>query len=212
MISSVREFWRRLDSTVHPDDEPYFRANHHTFNLDFPPPAFIGDVDNAPIVILMLNGGYDCDRTPKEFAEPRDCAEYLSWIKGERSQFPKNLSAYYTESPEFPWVREGKAVIVNAVAYRSKGITRELENRRLAERLPSVKAHRLWLRNEVLPDAKKGRRMIVAHRCGLWNFSSSEFRGTANVYHSKNPVSPYLTDDLRERMKSFLNSVADTSR
>jgi hypothetical protein len=110
MISSVRQFWRRLDSTVHPDDEPYFRANHHTFNLDFPPPAFIGDVDNAPVVILMLNGGYDRDRTPKEFAEPHDCAEYLSWIKGERSQFLKNLSAYYTESPEFPWVREGKAV------------------------------------------------------------------------------------------------------
>jgi hypothetical protein len=211
MISSVREFWKRLESSVHPDDEPYFRATPHTFNLDFPPPAFNGDIDNAPVVILMLNGGYDRNGTPNEFADPHDCAEYLSWIKGERSQFPKNLSAYYTQSPEFPWIREGKAVIVNAVAYRSKGLTRERENQRLAKRLPSVKVHRSWLRNEVLPDAEKGRRMIIVHRWSLWNFEPSEFRETANVYYSKNPVSPYLADDLRERIKSFLNSVADTA-
>jgi hypothetical protein len=204
MTSSIREFWRRLDSSVHPDDAPYFRSHSHSFNLDFPPPAFIGDVDNAPVVILMLNGGYDHILTAKEFAASNDRAEFLSWIKGERTQFPQNLSTYYTQHPEFPWVREGKAVIVNAVAYRSKSIAREPENRRLAERLPSVKAHRKWLRNEVLPDAKNGRRLIVAHRCGLWNFSSTEFRGATNVHHSKNPVSPYLANDIREIVNSWL--------
>ncbi|WP_147262970.1 hypothetical protein [Roseiarcus fermentans] len=133
MTSSIREFWRGLDDSVHPDDAPYFKADRHSFNLEFPPPAFIGDIDNAPVVILMLNGGYDRTLTPAEFARPDDRAEYLAWIKGERKAFPQNLSAYYTQHPEFSLVRDGSAVIVNAVAYRSEGITREPQNQKLAK-------------------------------------------------------------------------------
>jgi len=47
--SSLRRFWARLEDSVHPDDKPIFAEYpKHTFNLKFPPPAFVGDLDAAP--------------------------------------------------------------------------------------------------------------------------------------------------------------------
>jgi hypothetical protein len=70
MASSIRKFWLRLENSVHPDDEACFRENHHTFNLDFPPPAFVGHVDDAPVVFLEAKSApADC-----AIARLRDCA------------------------------------------------------------------------------------------------------------------------------------------
>jgi hypothetical protein len=202
--SSIRTFWRRLDYAVHPDDAEALGLHKGTFNLDFPPPSFIGDVDNAPVVILMLNGGYDPSRTPAEFSDPADCAEYLQWLKGERTEVPRNLSRYYTQHAVFPWVQEGKVVIVNAVAYRSPQLRAKPENKWLQTQLPSAIAHRQWLQEEVLPAAARGARLVVAHRCRLWDFSKRKAAGLANVYHSLNPVSPYLSKPMIEKIRSWM--------
>lgn len=207
MISSIRKYWQHLESAVHPEDAPVFASHpRHTFNLDFPPPAFIGDVDNAPVVILLLNGGYDPDKTPAEFARPTDCIEFLDWLKGTRTAIPTNLSAYYTQQAVFPWVREGSAVIVNAVAYRSPKITdkSESENRNLAKLLPSTKVHNLWLRDELLPDVRNGKRCLVAHRWSLWDFGPETVGPLANVHFSRAPASPYLSNDLKAEIGSWL--------
>lgn len=171
MRSSIRKFWRRLEKTVHPDDAEVLSRHEHTFNLDFPPPAFIGDVDNAPIVILMANGGYDPHKitgTQSEFLEPSDFAEHLQMLQSERICIPRRLSPYYTENTVFPWVRGGSAVIVNAVAYRSPKITEEPQNQEVARILPSARVHKEWLLEEVLPAAERGQRCVVAHRRRLW--------------------------------------------
>jgi hypothetical protein len=204
--SSIRKFWQGFESRVHPDDATAF-ASHpdNTFNTDFPPPAFIGDVDNAPLVILMLGGGYDKKITPTEFPSEADHAEYLDWLRGKRMDVPRNLSTYYTEHPAFRWIQEGRAVIVNAVAYRSPKISTEPQNLKLAKLLPSVNAHRQWLHEEVLPEARNGTRCIVAHRWTLWNFPPKNARGFANVHHSKCPASPYLSNDLMAEVASWLD-------
>jgi hypothetical protein len=170
MCSSIRKFWQRLEFTVHPDDEHVFE-NHryrHAFNLEFPPPAFIGDVDNALIVILMGHGGYDSKMTPSEFPEPTDHVEYRRWLKGE-GPIPRNLSSYYTGNKVvFDWIRNGDAVIVNAVAYRTPKIRERAENDRIAKLLPSLEVHRKWFFREVLSDAKADYRRVVAHHPRLW--------------------------------------------
>lgn len=55
-----------------------------------PPPAFIGDVDHAPVVILMANGGFDAENTPAEFPEPADRDEYVAWLHGPSNEMPRN--------------------------------------------------------------------------------------------------------------------------
>jgi hypothetical protein len=205
-MSSIRDFWRKLEGSVHPEDAATLNSRPHTFNLDFPPPAFIGDVDNAPVVILMLNGGHHPTITPAEFAAPGDLSEFLRWMKDETSEIPRNLSPYYTQHRDFPLVRNGSVAIVNSLAYRSPGLS--AQNRRIASLLPSVKAHRRWLRQEVLPDAISGKRLIIAHRPGLWDFTTAEFGDTKNVHFSKNPVSPHLAEEMREKMNSWLSETS----
>ena len=202
--SSIRKFWQRLDDCVHPDDLLVLNSHQHTFNLDFPPPAFIGDVDNAPIVILMANGGYDPVRTPTEFLDEADRLAYLRWLRGESAQIPDRLSPYYTEQAVFAWIRKGIAVMVNAVAYRSPSFTSEPQNGRLAKLLPSLRMHKQWLRGEVLPAVASGRRLVIAHRSALWDFPAREGMHLPNVYHSTCPASPYLSKETVNHVKSWL--------
>jgi hypothetical protein len=204
LISSIRKFWQRLENSVHPDDKPCFRGNKHTFNLDFPPPAYVGDVDNAPVVFLDANGGYCPQKTPAEFPRDRDLGEYIDWLRGERKELPENLSNYYTNHTLAGWLRDGTAVIVNAVAYRSPKITEEKENQKLAKILPSSKAHREWLANELLPAVEQNKRFVIVHRWKLWHLK----RGCAeseNFVYSPNPVSPYPAQRVLDQVRFWLD-------
>jgi hypothetical protein len=92
MKCSVRAFWERLEGSVHPDDRLVFEKHPHSFNLDFPPPAFVGDIDNAPIIILMANGGYNVDRTPTAFLEAGDHQEHRDYLAGRRKDCPARMT------------------------------------------------------------------------------------------------------------------------
>lgn len=200
MTSSIREFWRRLEGSVHPDDEKWFAAHPHTFNLDFPPPAFLGNVDTAPIIILMANGGYDPTETPTEFQTASDHVEHRCWLSGTGG-IPSRFSPYYQRNALFPWVRDGSAVIVNAIAYRSPKISEEPHNQRVGRLLPSWRVHQQWLKEEVLPTVRSGKRRLVAHRFSLWDYLP---RGEPNVDYSRNPASPHLSHDIRQSLTSWL--------
>jgi hypothetical protein len=202
MASSIRDFWRRLDGSVHPDDRPAFGQHPHTFNLDYPPPAFVGDVDAAPVVVLMANGGYDLNITPTEFARPRDVHECIAYLHGERQQLPTSLAPYYTASPLGPWLMGGQIVLANAVAYRSPKLSQEPLNRRVAEMLPSVAVHRRWLNMEVIPEAREGKRLVVAHRHGMWRLDRNQT--PPNVLFSTNPVSPHLSSEMMGTIRQWL--------
>jgi hypothetical protein len=202
MASSIKAFWRRLDGPVHPDDRPVFDQRRHTFNLDYPPPAFIGDIDHAPVVVLMANGGCDPKLTPTEFARPEDAVEFIEYLRGERQAFPSSLGSYYIASPFEPWLSGGKVVLVNAVAYRSPNLSQEPLNRRTAEMLPSVAAHRHWLHTELLAEASEGKRLVVAHRYRIWQLDRNQ--QMSNVLFSINPASAHLSWEMMATIEQWL--------
>lgn len=210
MVSSIRQFWQGLKKSVHPDDQAIFDANDNSFNLEYPPPAFIGDVDNAPVMVLMLNGGYDPIKTPLEFPQEADHEEYRQWLAGTRLEFPRHLSSYYTPigSAWYSWVREGKVVIVNAVAYRSPSLSSDACNLEIAEKLPSVHLHRAWLQNEVLPQAAQEKRLVIAHRWKMWRIFPND-PPRRNVHFCRNPQSPHLSKDMRALIDDWLHRQND---
>ena len=201
--SSIRRFWERLDGSVHPDDKDVFNRNKHSFNLDFPPPAFIGNVDSALVIVLMANGGYDPNRTPTEFARREDILEYIDYLKGKRTQLPTSLSSYYTASSIGKWLAEEHVVLVNAIAYRSPKLSQEPWNIAVAEKLPSVAAHRRWLHNDVLPLAARGERLVVAHRHGMWKLPKHP--SIPNILFSTNPISAHLSKAMIEKVTQWID-------
>jgi hypothetical protein len=202
MASSIRVFWRRLDGPVHPDDRPVFDRLKHTFNLDYPPPAFIGDIDHAPVVVLMANGGYDAKLTPTEFARPEDTVEFIEYLKGRRKAFPTSLGSYYVASSFEPWLSGGQVVLVNAIAYRSPNLSQEPLNRRVAEMLPSVAVHRHWLHTELLAEGSEGKRLVVAHRYRIWQLDRNQ--QVPNLLFSINPASAHLSWEMMGAIDKWL--------
>jgi hypothetical protein len=173
--SLLRSFWAQLLGSIHPDDEPIFRKYpKHSFNLRFPPPAFVGDV-NAPIVILMSNGGYKPGITEAEFPDEASVSEHRAFIRGETTALPSRLAYYYAAGQVGDWIATGQAVLVNAVAYRSPQLSKEPYNKDVASRLPSLAAHRRWVMKEVLPEAAGGRRFLLVHRNGWWQIPQRFF-------------------------------------
>lgn len=166
-MSLLADHWSQLSGPVHPLDASVLATTAHSFNLDFPPPAFVGDPD-APIVILMANGGYKPGVTESEFADAEDVAEHIAYLRRERQQMPRRMSDYYRRGIVGRWLVEGMAVSVNAVPYRSPRLSAEPHNGRVARSLPGVQVHRRWLLDEVLPEARAGRRFVFVHRNSWW--------------------------------------------
>ena len=52
---------------TYPADDPLFESAPHSFNLDFPVSPYVGDIVNAPVIILGASAGYDRHVTPTEF-------------------------------------------------------------------------------------------------------------------------------------------------
>jgi hypothetical protein len=204
-LSSLRNYWRRLSGTVHPDDAPIFASSaDHTFNLDYPPPAFIGDIENAPIVVLMANGGFDPNETPREFAQPGTQEAYIRWLHGEEGRLPSFVAPYYARGRLGPLVRSGDVVLVNAVGYRSVSLSGEPENRKLAKRLPSVAVHKRWVQDELVPSAQAGQRFLIVHRNGMWGLSKGLEQQCLRF--SRNPVSPSPSLEVLDNAMAWLRS------
>lgn len=200
------EFWSRLEGPIHPDDASTFAKykDKHGFNLEYPPPAYWGDVRKAPILILDNNGGYDPVRTHREFSS-RDSVE--RHLRRLRKSAPLDLKAapYYYQRLNFrDWLADGRAALVNAVAYRSVD-ARSPSVRRIAQDLPSAILHRRWLHEWALPLAQRGERLIIIHRWSLWGLRAGQASGDSIVW-SAAPVSPNLTRHERASGDAWLSA------
>lgn len=189
--SMIVQHWRALTGNVHPDDEPFFASALHSFNLDWPPPAYIGDVNSAPFILLMMNGGYHPQMTPEEFPEPASVERYLDMLHNPRAVNPFSVSAYYRASNYEQYIASGRLALVNAVAYRSGKLSDEKSNCRLAKRLPSTLKHQQWLRQELIPQALAGKRVIIAHRNSMWKLRQQEHQHP-NIIFTRSGASPHL--------------------
>jgi hypothetical protein len=200
------EFWSELRGTVHPRDEGIIENCPNTLRCEYPGPAFVGDVRNARVFFLYANGGYDPLGTPKEF-EKISAEEYRERLRNPVPCDDKT-SVFFQKGRLGKLVREGKAAVVNAMAYRSPKISHETEktNRHIAELLPSVQRHRDWLHSHLLPAA--GEVMVVVHRPRLWKLKHSlrenNFVLFSGSYHRTAPRFSYPPNPVFDRIEAFL--------
>lgn len=189
---------------IHPWDKTCLtNYNHGCFNLDYPPPAFIGDIVNAKVIILLLNGGYDSAATPAEFPNPAAEAAYRERLARPRPIEDKHTAPYYLGRNYTPWLRDGRAAVINAVAYRSKDTTAPCV-RRLSKSLPSAEFHRNWLKEALWPEVREGRRFVVVHRWGLWNGADAIFQGSENATGWHAQISKNLSKKELQAASRFL--------
>jgi hypothetical protein len=180
------------------------RFPDHGFNLDFPPPAFIGDVITAPIIILQNNGGYNAS-TPAEFPDSAAHDEYRNMLANPRpvSRNQRTLSPYYLGRKYTQWLVDGVATLVNGVAYRSID-GNEKHVGRMTRSLPSALFHQRWLQEVLRPQAERGERFIIVHRRSRWNGAADGLRYCRNAVFSSNPRIPDLTTPEIDAGESFL--------
>jgi len=196
-ISDFSSYWGKLIKTqdgkwIHPDDHEVLSTNAHSFNLDFPPPAFVGDINNANIIILTANGGYDSVVTPQEFTSKDSEAKYIKRLSCPSTSDWAEIAPYYSKVNYSELLFSGRAATVNACAYRSKKISQEPENRKIIKKLPSVAFTRKWLLECVLPSVKLGSHIVVAKRHGLWQMPKAIINSGALIVDPA-PVSPHLS-------------------
>lgn len=191
------EFWSKMDQTVHPKDMEIARDAPKVINFDYPPPAFIGDILNARIFILMGNGGYNAIDTPAEFNKPDAAAIFREHLAHPSAADRKWTAPYYLDRADVgDWLRSGLAAVVNALAYRSGSTTDAV--RRFADKLPSVNFHRRWLENDLRMAAETGRVRVVIHRPGLWRPSTVAQAKNVVVLTGTAPRQKLLSHAVRE--------------
>jgi hypothetical protein len=206
-MNNLAEYWGRLRGVVHPDDQSTFaKESGRGFNLSFPPPAFVGDIVNAPVIILENNGGYDPHMTPREFPDESACDEYRETLAAPGPVNPKarSTSPYYLERNYSKWLIAGEAALVNGVAYRSVS-GKERAVTRLTKSLPSALFHQRWLHQTLLPLVQRRERFVVLHRWTRWNNAANAFRGLTNAIFSSAPISKDLTPAEFTAAQAFLN-------
>lgn len=207
VYSILAEYWKQLQRKsvgwVHPQDEMLLLNEKHSFNFDFPPPAFVGNVAKAKIIILAANGGYDPVVTAKEFELPGSTERYVERISNSGIATWSEVAPYYRGINYADLIFSGKAAIVNACAYRSRKISEEPENKKMIKKLPSVQFHRRWLLETILPEANSGKFLIIGKRHGLWGLPAS-IKESRGFIADPAPVSPHLSKVVWEKVNQFL--------
>jgi hypothetical protein len=203
----ISEYWSKLQRTslgwIHPDDERVLTQSSTSFNFDFPPPAFVGDVITARVIILAANGGYDPVITPGEFSNEGAEAHYIHRLSNPKTADWAEVAPYYSGVNYAQYLTSRKVALVNACAYRSRKISEEPANRRAVRTLPSAAFNRRWLIEEVLPDAHRGARIIVGKRHGLWDLPE-EVRSSPGFVADPAPVSPHLSRVVLSQITKLL--------
>ena len=209
-IDDIVKFWhgeQQVDGDgqwAHRLDRKVLSAGPHTFNLNHPVSPYIGDVLSAPVIILTANAGYNSKLTPTEFSTDDAVGGYLARVDDPGKSDWSFVSRYYDRTNYGHLVASGKAVVVNACAYRSPKISdkTEADNRSMIKRLPSAIFTRRWLLEAVIPMASKGERLIVANRSGLWNLGPAI--NATGIVRDPCPASPLITSTALKAMNEFL--------
>lgn len=210
-IDNIVSFWRGQQEVdvrghwMHRFDRKLLADGPHNFNLDHPVSPYVGAVLTAPVIILGANGGYNADLTPTEFPDVEAESAYISRVDDPSGADWSFVSRYYDPTNYGHLVATGRAVFVNACAYRSPKLSEEADNRAMIKRLPSAIFNRRWLLEAVLPMAATGERLIVVKRGGQWKLPAT-FATAPGVTVDPTPVSPQITSVPFERMMGFLAS------
>jgi len=207
-IKSLSSYWggqkfhKKEGIWAHPEDVELLSSMPHSFNLDYPAPAFVGNILRAKTIILSANGGYRKERTPKEFQQKGSISNYIYRLENPATADWSDVASYYKKLNYAKLIQKGQAALVNACAYRSPQISKEPENKKLIKQLPSVKFSKRWLAESIFPLVEQGRCLVVAKRWGLWGLRRDEH--SKHVTFEDAPVSPFLSDKSMEKIGRFL--------
>ena len=209
-IEAIVDFWKKQTEPikgkwVHPEDAGVLLNSPHSFNLDFPAGAFVGDILRAPVIILCANAGYNPEMTPQEFAGETAESDYLERIVSPSTADWSSVSPYYRKVNYGKYLFDGRAALVNACAYRSPKIGQEADNLKILKRLRSVKFTRDWLLECMLPLAKSGKRLVVAKRHGLWSLPQTAWQVPGVT--KEPPRSPHITRRCMEKVENFIENL-----
>ena len=189
---------------THDDDAQTLRESEHSYNLSFPVSPYVGDILNAPVIILGANAGYSEDRTPSEFTDQAAIDRYLGRVCNPSTSDWSGMAKYYHGTNYGELLLDGRAVWINACAYRSPRLSQEPQNRRLIQKLPSAQLTRRWLLEAVIPLAERGERLVVAKRFGQWKLPA-ELKDAPGVVFDPAPVSPQVTSRPWTAIQEFLS-------
>nr|WP_086494252.1 hypothetical protein [Novosphingobium panipatense] len=211
-IEDIVTFWRgqqeagAQDRWAHRLDRKMLEAGPHSFNLDYPVSPYIGNVLTAPIIILNANAGYNPALTPTEFPDAASVSAYTSRVDDPSGSNWSSVSRYYNDTNYGHLVASGRAVVVNACAYRSPRISdkKEADNRVMIKRLPSSIMMRRWLLEAILPIAAKGDRLIVNNRGQHWRLGHAA--AAPGIVKDPCPANPRITSAALSAMNDFLAS------
>lgn len=210
-IEDIVTFWRGQQQAdekwqwAHRLDREVLDTGPHSFNLDHPVSPYIGDVLTAPVIILGANAGYSPTLTPTEFPDDASVSAYTGRVDDPSGSDWSFVSRYYDRTNYGHLVASGRAVVVNACAYRSPKLSEEADNRAMIKRLPSAIFTRRWLLEAVLPMAANGQRLIVVKRGGQWKLPKT-ISMAPGVTIDPAPVSPQITGVPFAQVTSFLAS------
>lgn len=128
-------------------------------------------------------------------------SEFLEYLHNPNVATRDKYSPYYRKLNFFEKILDGTVAVVNAVAYRSVKLPNGSEDERIATQLPSLRIHREWLFNEVLPQARKGERLVFLKRAVLWNLRKGDADGRYVIFTSGH-ITGLEKKDLR-RIEEF---------
>jgi len=204
-LTSITEFWCQLTGTIHPADCSVLSRDGAVFNLKFPPPAFVGDVLRAPIIVLKAVGGYDPETTAKEFEPPDAADEYRQRLWKPRPSEPQFTAPYYQRGELWCRLMSGNACVVNAVPYRSTSNSVDDKVHQLARALASNSMHKRWLTEAIAPMAADHRRAVIVQHWGLWGLRKRDLEQSGFFYQNIARLR-YPARSLWERADQWLDS------
>ncbi len=211
-LEDVVTFWKQQNRPIrgvwiHPADAELLFNKPHSFNLDFPAGPYVGDILQAPVVILGANAGYSSN-TAREFQGRDSIRKYLARTASPSDHdWTATGRPYYEERNYGRLLFDGRAVLINACAYRSPRISSERDNQEIVKHLPSVKYTRCWLLECVIPLAEMGKRFVVAKRGGLWRLPK-KLREANGVVFDPAPISPDITRGPMMAVEDFLSRIS----
>ena len=207
------DFWNNLPAgeTVHPVDRPVLDRHPGAFELGMPPGHISGPLKTAPVVACFLNPGFD-EADAAMSADPEDRRALFEQMGGE-SPFPLHFpgwASWYLERVRrvaLPPERLATTVATfNVCPYASRDAGRITD--RLLRALPSAAVARRYLREVLLPQARRRERFVVVCR-GAWAWGVDRSIECDNVRFAPSPVGGHFGEKISDAINCWLAERGD---
>jgi hypothetical protein len=212
-------YWAQCEpgASLHPEDAPFLKMDKWlaksmqkigshvrvpaSFQTEYPASPFDGPINKAKLVLCLANPNYEnLDKsTINRIVREQRCGE---------AELPKEWDAFYEKKIARPLnltmdkLRQFTAVI-NLCPYASSPYMGTSEMR-LAAGLPSVWAAQKFLREELIPRAKKKEIYLVfTRKHQLWGVHEG-FESSNILISRKNPIEGKIPDDKAEEIVGWL--------